>query len=109
MRQGVVYYNDIVAGTISELEDSSYVFNYEYNYFSNIGLPPISVTIPKIKQVHSSKNLFPFFYNMLSEGNNRKTQCRILKIDEEDDFGLLLKTGAHETIGAITVEEINGT
>ena len=109
MRQGKVYYNNIVAGIINELSDGSYEFNYDNNYFLNTSFPAISVTIPKSKQLHRSKNLFPFFYNMLSEGNNRKTQCRILKIDEEDDFGLLLKTAAHETIGAITVEEINGT
>lgn len=109
MRQGVVYYNDVVAGIISEMENGQYEFGYDDYYFSNSNLPAISVTLTKSKQQHYSKNLFPFFFNMLSEGANRKTQCRILKIDEEDDFGLLLKTGATETIGAITIEEINGT
>jgi HipA-like protein len=109
MRQGMVYYNDIVAGIIKETGNGSYEFNYDDNYFSNSSLPAISVTIAKSKKQHSSRNLFPFFFNMLSEGTNRKTQCRILKIDEQDDFGLLLKTGANETIGAITVEEINET
>lgn len=109
MRQGIVYNNDMVAGMVSETENGVYEFNYDDNYFSNSRLPAISVTLPKSKQHHYSKNLFPFFFNMLSEGANRKTQCRILKIDEEDDFGLLLKTGANETIGAITIEEINGT
>ena len=109
MRQGIVYYNSTVAGIISESDEGKYDFAYDDNYFSNSNLPAISVTLPKSKQLYSSKNLFPFFYNMLSEGENRKAQCRILKIDEEDDFGLLLKTGAHETIGAITVEEKNGT
>ncbi len=109
MRQGIVYNNDIVAGIVSETENGLYEFDYDDNYFSNSSLPAISVTLPKSKQQHHSKNLFAFFFNMLSEGTNRKTQCRILKIDEEDDFGLLLKTGATETIGAITIEEINGT
>ncbi|MBC7867447.1 MAG: HipA N-terminal domain-containing protein [Gloeobacteraceae cyanobacterium ES-bin-316] len=109
MRQGVVYYNDVVAGIISEMENGRYEFGYDDYYFSNSNLPAISVTLTKSKQQHYSKSLFPFFFNMLSEGANRKTQCRILKIDEEDDFGLLLKTGATETIGAITIEEINGT
>jgi len=109
MRQGIVYYNDIVAGIVSETENGLYEFDYDDIYFSNNNLPAISVTINKLKQQHYSKNLFPFFFNMLSEGANRKTQCRILKVDEDDDFGLLLKTGANETIGAITIEEINGT
>jgi HipA-like protein len=106
MRQGRVYFNKIVAGTISELDTGEYVFQYDDSYFSNTTLPAISVTLSKKKQDHQSKELFPFFFNMLSEGANKKIQCRILKIDEEDDFGLLLKTAANETIGAISVEEI---
>ena len=79
MRQGTVYYNEIIAGVITELNDGSYVFNYEDTYFSNSSLPPISVTISKTKQIHKLKTLFPFFYNMLSEGANRKIQCRIFR------------------------------
>ena len=106
MRRGIVYYNKATAGEIIE-EVNNYTFIYDSVYFLNTYLPAISVTIPKTKQSHQSPILFPFFYNMLSEGSNRKTQCRILKIDETDDFGLLLKTGANETVGAITVEEKN--
>jgi HipA-like protein len=109
MRQANIFNNDILAGILIELDNQTYQFEYDENYFANTNLPPISVTISKQKKLHTSTNLFPFFYNMLSEGVNKKIQCRILKIDEEDDFGLLLKTTAHETIGAIIVEEINGT
>lgn len=106
MRQGKVLYNNIVAGVISESVAGEYIFQYEDSYFYNTTLPTISVTLPKAKQQHKSKELFPFFFNMLSEGANRNLQCRILKIDEDDDFGLLLKTTANETIGAISVQEI---
>ena len=41
---------------------------------------------------------------MLSEGVNRKLQCRQLQIDENDYFGLLLATGGTETIGAVSVK-----
>ncbi len=107
MRKGKVHYNEIVAGIITETDDGDYIFHYDNDYFFNSAYPPISVTLPKSKQQHCSKILFPFFFNMLSEGVNKKLQSRMLKIDEEDYFGLLLKTAAHETIGAITVEEIN--
>ena len=107
MRKGIIYYNQIIAGELVESVSGNYTFSYDDIYYSNTNLPAISVTIPKTKQIHQSAFLFPFFYNMLSEGSNRKTQCRLLKIDEDDDFGLLLKTGAHETVGAITVEEKN--
>ncbi len=105
MRRGKVYYNDIFAGTLTELEDGTYIFHYGDAYFFNTHLPAISVTLPKFKQHHRSNMLFPFFFNMLSEGMNRKLQSRALKIDENDHFGMLLKTAAHETIGAITVKE----
>jgi serine/threonine-protein kinase HipA len=44
---------------------------------------------------------------MLSEGVNRKLQCRTLKIDEADDFGLLEATAQYDTIGAVTVKPMN--
>jgi len=97
-----------LAGLLTELDTGEYVFRYDDTYFYNTTLPPVSVTLPKGKQHFQSKELFPFFFNMLSEGANRKLQCRVLKIDTEDDFGLLLKTAANETIGAISVEEENG-
>jgi len=55
----------------------------------------------------SSEILFPFFYNMLSEGVNRKLQSMLLKIDENDHFGLLAKTSEYDTIGAVTLKPLN--
>lgn len=43
---------------------------------------------------------------MLAEGANKAYQCRMLKIDENDAFGLLLATAHTDTIGAITVKRI---
>ena len=43
---------------------------------------------------------------MLSEGENRQTQSRLLHIDSDDDFGILLATAQNDTIGAITVKPI---
>jgi serine/threonine-protein kinase HipA len=43
---------------------------------------------------------------MLSEGVNRKLQSVQLRLDEEDDFGLLSATAKYDTIGAITVKPI---
>jgi serine/threonine-protein kinase HipA len=44
---------------------------------------------------------------MLSEGANKRIQCRMLKIDENDYFSLLLATTMDDSIGPITVKEIN--
>ena len=43
---------------------------------------------------------------MLAEGANKAYQCRTLRIDEDDAFGLLLATAHTDTIGAITVKAL---
>jgi len=106
MRRGKVFNNKILAGIINETENKEYEFRYTTEYLLDITKPAISLTIPKTSQKHHSKKLFAFFFNLLSEGENKKLQCNNLKIDENDYFGLLLKTTNEETIGAIRVEEL---
>jgi HipA-like protein len=106
MREAQVFYNDIPAGILKEEDRHNYLFTYDDAYFKDAGLPAISLTLPKTHQEYHSKFLFPFFYNMLAEGVNRKLQSRQLKIDEDDAFGLLLATARYNTIGAITVKPI---
>jgi HipA-like protein len=103
VKEGIVFVNDEAAGNIS-YRDNQYVFKYSDDYFNNSQKKAISVTLPKTQQEYQSKTLFPFFFNMLSEGVNRKLQCRQLQIDENDYFGLLLATGGTETIGAVSVK-----
>ena len=43
---------------------------------------------------------------MLSEGENRQIQSRLLRIDPEDDFGILLATAQFDTAGAVTVKPL---
>lgn len=45
---------------------------------------------------------FPLYYDMLAEGANEAYQCRTLKIDEDDAFGLPLATRHADTIDAHT-------
>ena len=44
--------------------------------------------------------------NRASAGENRQIQSQLLRIDPEDDFGIMLATCAYDTIGAITVKTI---
>ena len=106
MRKANVYRNGKLAGVLTQLSANNYEFRYNDNWFANDELPPVSLTMPKSKQVYKSEYLFPFFFNMLSEGVNRQLQTRQLKIDENDYFGLLLATAKTDTIGAITLTEI---
>lgn len=106
MRKAEVLRNGILAGILMENDDQKYIFRYENNYFANKNNPAVSLTLPKNRQEYTSDFLFPFFFNMLAEGVNRQLQSVQLKIDEDDDFGLLLETSDKDTIGAITVKSI---
>ena len=55
---------------------------------------------------YKSDHLFRFFFNMLSEGENRDLQIQYLKLNENDDFGLLLATAQYDTIGAVTLRPV---
>ncbi|MGB4399650.1 MAG: HipA N-terminal domain-containing protein [Daejeonella sp.] len=106
MRVAEVYYNRIPAGKLKEENRNSYTFIYYDDYYKDQEMPSISLTLPKTQKGHQSNYLFPFFYNMLSEGVNKTLQSRQLQIDEDDSFGLLLATAGSNTIGAITIKPI---
>ncbi len=101
-----IYRNGILAGTLREENRKLYSFRYDDHYFSDSNMPPVSLTLPKTQQEYRSSFLFPFFFNMLSEGVNRKLQSTQLRIDEDDSFGLLAATAQYDTIGAVTVKPI---
>ena len=106
MRQAEVYTNKCMAGILTETDDGKYIFRYNASYLLDKKQTAISLSFPKSQQEFVSDTLFPFFYNMLSEGANKTIQCQTLKIDEDDVFGLLLATAHSDTIGAITVKKI---
>lgn len=107
MKQAIVYNNDLIVGMISKSDEGVYRFEYDDAYYLNPSCPAISLTLPKSQKVYVSDELFPFFFNLLSEGSNKKLQSLYLKIDENDYFELLLKTAQTETIGAIYVKEVS--
>jgi HipA-like protein len=107
MRKANVYRNQILAGELIETDEGKFMFNYDDMYFQNDVFPAVSLTLPKTIKTYESKFLFPFFCNMLSEGVNRKLQCRSLKIDEKDDFGLLMSTARVDTVGAINIKPLH--
>ena len=107
MRQATIFRNKAVIGTLTEENRHSYTFRYEDTWFRDVKKPAVSLTLPKTHQEYHNTYLFPFFFNMLSEGVNKELQCRHLQIDEDDSFGLLLATAQYDTIGAITVKPLN--
>lgn len=101
-----VYIKGKYAGILEETDDGHYSFRYDDDYYNDPDAPPVSLTMPKDKQLYLSSFLFPVFFNMTSEGDNRIIQARTLRIDEKDDFGILAATAHTDTIGAITIEAI---
>ena len=105
-RTAKVYRNNKYVGILKETAERKYLFEYDTEYFNNENNPSMSLTMPKTKKVYQSDYLFPFFFNMLSEGVNRKIQSRQLQISENDHFGLLMATSSIDSIGSIMVVEI---
>lgn len=105
-RSAHVFYNGKLAGILTKA-GNGYRFAYDETYLDTTGSRPVSITLPLRKEAYESDLLFPLFVNMLSEGANKRIQCRMLKIDENDYFSLLLATTMDDSIGPITVKEIN--
>ena len=100
-----VYFRQRLAG-ILEKTDSGYNFQYNESYLSDHSSKSISFSLPKSKKIFHSKQLFPFFHGLLTEGFATKIQSRKLKIDEKDYFTRLIKTATVDTIGCVTIEEV---
>lgn len=109
MRQAKVCYKNKEAGVLTQLEDGSFRFEYLDHWFQDASKPAISLTLPKTEKTYQAMHLFPFFYNMLPEGANKKAVCFGLRIDEDDYFGILLATAQTDTVGAVRVVNMNRT
>lgn len=106
MRQCEIYLHGIRCGILKESDDREFSFIYDKTYLLGEDAQPVSLTLPLQSEPYTSTHLFPAFANMLSEGENRQVQSQLLRIDPEDDFGILLATCQTDTIGAITVRPI---
>lgn len=101
-RVAFVYYQDLFAGELRE-NDLGYHFNYD-TLFLTIGTP-LSYTLPLVSQSFYSKDLFPFFENLLSEGWMRGVQSTEQHIAKDDLFALLLENGK-DLSGAVTIRKV---
>ncbi len=106
MRRANVYCRGVLAGVLCKYQVDRYRFQYIPEYLSSPKCPAISLSFPKQAAPFESPVLFPFFFGLLAEGEDKALQCRVLKIDENDLFTRLLKTCEAETIGGVTVKEV---
>lgn len=99
IRAGQVYFKDQVAGTLIETANGGSRFIYGEKWDKDI-----ACTLPATQREHEWKQgLHPFFQHLAPEGWLREKQARVAHVEEEDDFGLLLRFGA-DCIGAVGVQ-----
>ena len=103
MRSGQVFYKNVLAGMLSQIDNGSFIFQYDERWLNDNSKPSISLTLPKTKMGFQSSTLFPFFFNLIPEGVNKRLICIKKRIDQDDYFGILLEVASGDTIGAVKV------
>jgi len=102
MRQGKVYYNERLAGVLTETNEGEYVFQYDSVYVKEFPLDFITFTMPVSEKPYTEKRLFPFFEGLIPEGWLLDIASKTWKINPNDRMGLLLAC-CKNCIGAVSV------
>jgi serine/threonine-protein kinase HipA len=106
MRKGIVKYNNIKAGILSEEENGEYQFVYDEEYVKKFPQNFITFQMPVSSLAYHSKRLFPFFDGLIPEGWLLNIASKSWKINKNDRMGLLLAC-CQNAIGAVTIHPIN--
>ncbi len=102
-RIGIVRLDGTRVGTLREAVGGSEVtFAYDEGYEDTPGAVPVSLTLPLGHGPWTTRGLHPFFAGLLPEGWLRLLAETKLRVDENDQLGLLLATGA-DCIGAVEI------
>ncbi|HMP28772.1 MAG TPA: HipA N-terminal domain-containing protein [Saprospiraceae bacterium] len=105
MRQGIVKYNNVMAGIIIEQDNGEYLFVYDKDYIQNHSEKFITFKMPVSSQQYISKRLFPFFDGLIPEGWLLNIASESWRINKNDRMGLLLAC-CQNTIGAVSVHPV---
>jgi serine/threonine-protein kinase HipA len=108
MRTGKVIYKNVLAGELIQFDDGRFIFRYDERWLKDSSKPAISLTLPKTKMEFQSPTLFPFFFNLIPEGVNKRLLCTKKRIDIDDYFGILLEVAGDDTIGAVKIIKMKG-
>ena len=106
MRQGIVKYDNIRAGVLTEEDNGEYLFVYDPFYVENYPNQFITFQMPVSINPYRSKRLFPFFDGLIPEGWLLNIAAESWKINKNDRMGLLL-AGCQNTIGAVSIHPVN--
>lgn len=106
MRQGIIKYNNELAGVLTEEDDGTYLFVYDEVYIQKYPNQFISFDLLVAPQQYRSKRLFPFFDGLIPEGWLLNIAAESWKINKNDRMGLLLAC-CQNAIGAVSVHPLN--
>lgn len=106
MRQAEIYYQDILAGILTETDEGEYVFTYCDSYVEKFSGNFLTFSMPVRKEPYVDKRLFPFFEGLIPEGWLLDIASRNWKINSNDRMGLLLAC-CKNCIGAVSVHPIS--
>ena len=105
MRKAEIYYNDDIAGILTETNDGEYVFKYENDYIDKHPDKFITFTMPVTHKSYVDNRLFPFFEGLIPEGWLLNIASKNWKINPNDRMGLLLAC-CQNCIGSVSVMPI---
>lgn len=106
MRQGIIKYNNITAGILTEDNNGEYIFTYNEEYINTYPEQFITFKMPVRKTPYKSMRLFPFFDGLIPEGWLLNIAAESWRINKNDRMGLLLAC-CQNAIGAVSVHPIN--
>jgi serine/threonine-protein kinase HipA len=103
VRRAEIYFKDRAAGILEETVAGGTRFTYAKDWTTQI-----ACSLPIAQREHEWKQgVHPFFQHLGPEGWLRQQQAHVAHIQEQDDFGLLLRFGA-DCIGAVSVRGPDG-
>lgn len=105
MRQGLVKYNNELAGVLTEEDNGEFIFVYDEKYIQAHPNQFITFQMPVTPRPYRSKRLFPFFDGLIPEGWLLNIAAESWKINKNDRMGLLLAC-CKNAIGAVSVHPV---
>jgi len=105
MRQGIVKYDNELAGVLTEEDNGEFIFVYDEKYIQTHPDQFITFRMPVTPRPYRSKRLFPFFDGLIPEGWLLNIAAESWKINKNDRMGLLLAC-CKNAIGAVSVHPV---
>ena len=106
MRQGIVKYNNIIAGVLTEDDNGEYLFEYDEQYAKDYPNQFVTFNMPVSVRPYRSNRLFPFFDGLIPEGWLLNIAAESWRINKNDRMGLLLAC-CQNAIGAVSIHPLN--